>query len=260
MERLLARYQEDGADFLDGVPKELLPDLYYLGDLEGQAVYGFFAASKFFIVDAPGGQALVPFLSSRLRQLGRELVAPTGILLTSCGPAETSGLNELIEKWHPLVVVSPEGLEHIADLCVPGTAVLPAPELPAKGWFDVKPIPLTGRGLAPSGYKLTWAGKTVLFAGRIPVKINQESAQKLAYDLTNGQGNVRGYFASITDLGRLKPDVWLPSVPEDGQNANLYDSDWQRTIEEHLLVIRLILERSTRDSTSSPAKAKLPWN
>ena len=57
METLVARYEADGADFLDGVPKQLLPDLYYLGDFRGVAVYGFFASSKFFVVDAPGGPA-----------------------------------------------------------------------------------------------------------------------------------------------------------------------------------------------------------
>ncbi len=43
MVRLVARYQADGADFLDGVSKPLLPDLFYLGDFSGRAVYGIFA-------------------------------------------------------------------------------------------------------------------------------------------------------------------------------------------------------------------------
>ena len=42
----MSRYEADGADFLDGVPKQLLPDLYYLGDFRGAAVYGFFAGVK----------------------------------------------------------------------------------------------------------------------------------------------------------------------------------------------------------------------
>src|SRR5262249_40008264 len=55
MERLQARIARDGANFLDDVPKKLLPDLYYLGDLKGVALYGFFSSSKLFIVNAPGG-------------------------------------------------------------------------------------------------------------------------------------------------------------------------------------------------------------
>jgi glyoxylase-like metal-dependent hydrolase (beta-lactamase superfamily II) len=38
MDQLVARYTADGADFLDGHPKRLLPDLYYLGDFQGSAM------------------------------------------------------------------------------------------------------------------------------------------------------------------------------------------------------------------------------
>ena len=151
MESLLSRYEADGPDFLDGVPKQLLPDLYYLGDFRGVAVYGFFTASKFFVVDAPGGPGLVEFLSSRLRRLGREPVAPTAVLLTSCGPDETAGLKELVERWHPLVVASPEGALSIEELCPSGTVVLPTSELAGKDWFEVKPIPLRGPRLRTLG-------------------------------------------------------------------------------------------------------------
>ncbi len=99
------------------------------------------------------------------------------------------------------------------------------------------------------GYQVAWAGKTVLFSGRIPLKINQESGEQLTADLTNGRGNVRAYFASITHLASLRPGMWLPAIPTDGQNANLYDGDWDRTIEDQLLVIKLILESSKRTSS-----------
>ncbi len=258
METLVSRFEADGADFLDGTPKQLLPGLYYLGDFQGAAVYGFFAASKFFVVDAPGGPGLVGFLRSRLLELGREPAAPTGVLLTSCGPHETAGLDELVKKWHPTVVTSPEGVERFKELCPSGTDLLSSSELAGKGWFEVKPIPLQGRGFAPLAYEVAWAGKTVLFSGRVPVKINQESGEKLIADLTSGQGDVRAYLASITRLARLKPGVWLPAIPTDGQNANLYDSDWDREIEDHLLVIKMILERSTRTSPYPAGRAKVP--
>ncbi len=185
-------------------------------------------------------------MTDRLRQLGREPVAPTAVLLTACGPAETAGLKALVEKWHPLVVASAAGIEHVKELCPPGTTLIPASDLPAQGWFDVKPIALQGRGLGPAAYALAWAGRTVLFSGRLPVKINQVSAETLIFDLTRGNGDVRGYFAAINELGRLKPDIWLPAVPTDGQNANLYDSDWERIINDHLLVIKWIIDNSRR--------------
>jgi glyoxylase-like metal-dependent hydrolase (beta-lactamase superfamily II) len=241
METLVARYETDGADFLDGIPKQLLPDVYYLGDFRGVAVYGFFASSKFFVVDAPGGAGLVAFLNASLRRLGREPVAPTAVLLTACGAGETAGLKELVEKCHPQVVASTEGLESLKDSCPAETIVLSADELPGKSWFPVKPVPLRGRGLAPVGYQVEWAGKTVLFSGRIPIKINQKSAEALIADLANSRDDLRDYFASLNRLLPLKPNLWLPSIPINDQNANLYDTDWQREITENLVVIRLIL-------------------
>src|SRR5262249_11298501 len=130
LETLLARYQRDGADFLDGEPKQLLPGLDYLGDFRDTAVYGVFAASRFFLVDAPGGPGLVDFVKARLRRLGGEPVAPTAVLLTACGPDETAGLEELVREWHVQVVAAPAGLPKIARSCPLGTVVLSAEELP----------------------------------------------------------------------------------------------------------------------------------
>jgi glyoxylase-like metal-dependent hydrolase (beta-lactamase superfamily II) len=246
METLIARYEIDGADFLDGTPKQLLPDLYYLGDMRGAAVYGFFASSRFFIVDAPGGPGLVEFLNSRLRQLGREPVAPTAVLLTSCDTEARAGLAELVSKCHTQVVASSEGLESLKESCPASTVILSATDLGGKGWFPVTPIPLRGRGLASIAYQLTWAGKTVLFCGGIPVKINHDSGERLISDLTTTKGDIRDYFASLTRLHNLRPDIWLPANPIDGQNANLYDNDWEHMIEDNLLVIKTILSSSRK--------------
>ena len=144
MEVLLSRYEKDGAGFLDGIPKQLLPDLYYLGDFRGLAVYGFFVSSQFFLVDAPGGPGLAEFVSTRLIQLGREPVAPTAVFLTSCDSEATAGLNELVEKWHCQVAASAVGLERISEICPAGTVLLSPLDLPHKGWPAVSSIPLAG--------------------------------------------------------------------------------------------------------------------
>ena len=70
VEKVLSRYKADGADFLDGAAKQLLPDLYYLGELQGSEVYGFFASSKFFVVDAPGGPGPGRFLVDAVEASG----------------------------------------------------------------------------------------------------------------------------------------------------------------------------------------------
>jgi hypothetical protein len=210
-----------------------LPDLYYLGDFRGAAVYGFFAASKFFLVDAPGGPGLVAFVSTRLRQLGREPVAPSTVLLTSCGADETAGLPELVQKCHVSVVVAPTELQAVKAACPAGAVVLSAEELPDRGWFPVRTIPLQGRGLAPVAYQVSWAGKTVLFSGRIPTKVKPETWAALFPELSKSSETRLAYLASVERLGGLKPDLWLPAVPTDGQNANLYDNEWQDIIADN---------------------------
>jgi metallo-beta-lactamase class B len=237
MGTLLTRYEKDGADFLDGHPKQLLPDLYYLGDFRDAAVYGFFAESRFFVVDAPGGPGLGEFLDLRLRQLGREPVAPTAVLLTSCGAEATAGLRELVEKCHCQVVAPAAALRRIRESCPDGTLVLPAEELPEQGWFRATSIPLRGRGLAPIAYRLPWAGKTVLISGRIPIKVNHEAGVRLFSDFSGSNGDVRDYLGSLIQLRGLGPDLWLTALPSDGQNANLYDDQWEQIVDNNWNII-----------------------
>jgi glyoxylase-like metal-dependent hydrolase (beta-lactamase superfamily II) len=244
MEILLSRYEADGASFLDGTPKRLLPDLYYLGDFGGVAVYGFFNSSRFFLVNAPGGPGLVEFVSTRLRQLGREPVAATAVLLTECSSEYMAGLNELIDKWRPQVVASPGGLERLRKRCRAGTVIRSAQELTGIGWPAISPIPLAGRGLAPIAYQVTWAGKRVLFSGRTPVIMNVQSAEALAAELSGGKGDAHEYFVSLVKLQKLKPQLWLTAAPVEGQNANLYENDWERTIEDNLHIVKSVFSAS----------------
>jgi glyoxylase-like metal-dependent hydrolase (beta-lactamase superfamily II) len=246
LETVLSRYAVDGADFLDGVPKTLLPDLYYLGNFRGSAIYAFFASSKCFMVDAPGGPGLVEFVRSGLRRLGRERSDPAAVLLTSCGRSATAGLKELVEKCHIEVVASYDGVGRLRESLPPGTKIIPAEELPAKGWFPVVPFPLRGLGFAPAAYELGWSGKTVLFTGKIPQFVTQETGQRLIGELTSTSGDIRGYSASIDELRPRKPDLWLPAIPVNDQNANLYDVDWKRVIEDNITLINIILSSSGR--------------
>ena len=233
METLLARFDADGANFLDDNPKRLLPDLYYLGDFQGAAVYGFFASSRFFLVDAPGGPGLKKFVKSRLDQLGLRPAEPTAVLLTSCGAEATAGLRELVEKNSTEVVVSSSGLQIIRESCPAGTVILPAEKLPDRGWFHVTPILLRGRGLAPMAFLLSWAGKTILFSGRIPIRYKVETWAELFADISKSRDASADYLISVNRLGELKPDLWLPAVATDGRNANLYGSEWEDIIAEN---------------------------
>jgi glyoxylase-like metal-dependent hydrolase (beta-lactamase superfamily II) len=246
METLSARYRSDGADFLDGVPKSLLPDLYYLGDFGGRAVYGFFAGSRFCLIDAAGGSGLFEFVQMRLRQLGREPTAPTAVLLTSSGAEARSSLEEFVAKGHAQIVAPPAALETLKKACPAGTILVGATELQALGGFKLTPIPLRGSS-APMAYQIERSGKKVLFSGRIPIKITPGSLAGFASEIASSRADARDYLESLEQLRGIRPDLWLPATPMDGQNANLYDNDWERAIDENRDTARFILSSVKRN-------------
>jgi glyoxylase-like metal-dependent hydrolase (beta-lactamase superfamily II) len=232
MDRLVARYQKQGANFLDGGAKEVLPDLYYFGEFRGASVYGFFAAAKFFVVGAPRGPGLLDFVNISLQKLGVKPATPTAILLTSSSPEEMAGLNELVARARPQVVAAAAAVQRVEKSCPAGTIVLAAEDLPKRHWFQVRPIPLFGPGLGAIAYEVSWAHKIVLFSGRIPVPANGAALEVFRAQLTEA-GNREECLASLTQLKPLKPDLWLPALPLGSQNANLYDSDWEEMIERN---------------------------
>ena len=242
MERLAARFEADGSNFLDGHPKQLLPELYYLGDFHGAAVYGFFAASKFFVVDAPGGPGLDEFLKEQLGELGLNPTEPHAILLTACGEKEMASLQELVERNNAQVIASPDGFEAIRKKCPPGTTVISTDDLRNKGWFSVIPIPLVGRGLAPIAYVVRWAGKTVLFSGGLTSTVDQQSSDERPLQSAISRQNTIDKIESIHRLAKVQPDLWLPAIPLDAQNANLYDGDWEAILKKNDRVLNDILQ------------------
>jgi len=237
MERLLARYENDGASFLDGIPKELLTGLYYLGDRNGLAVYCLHAPDGLFLFDAPGGAGLLEFVESRLHQLGVTSVHPTAVLLTSCGPETTSGLKDLVARTGCQVIAPGAGLELVKKACPPETVVHSEVALRSAAWFSVQPVPLRGRGLAPMAYLINWKGKTVLVSGRIPVKVNPIALPDLVSSLAAPGGDNDEYIDSLRQLSQFQPDLWLPLAPIHGQNANLYGNEWQDRLQENVIAL-----------------------
>jgi glyoxylase-like metal-dependent hydrolase (beta-lactamase superfamily II) len=237
MEALLAQRRRDGANFLDGGPRRLLPGLYYLGDFKSVAVYGLAAGEKLTLVNAPGGPGLRAFVEAGLRRLGAGPLRPAAVLLTSGHREETAGLGELTAGGACRVVAAPEVWQAVKKSCPPGTELVPAHEA-GKDGLSVKTIPLEGRGAGEVAYLLSWAGKAVLFTGRIPVKLNRAAYVELLWDVQKTPGNARAYQGSLGRLAELKPDLWLPAFPTEGQNANLYGDDWRKVLAEHWQMFR----------------------
>ena len=233
LDALIANLDADGPDYLDGTPRRLLPDLFYLGDFGGQAVYALAWGSRIFLFDAPGGAGLSEFVAERLRGLGVRPEIPSSVLLTSVNARSTAGLKALVETTHAEVIAPRAGLDAARALCPPDTALSAAEDLPARSAFEVRVIPLKGRGLAPVAYVIPWAGKTVLISGRIPILFDDASIQGLAADLGGSRDRVMEYLDAIHDLDRIKPDLWLPAVPSNGQNANVYEDEWRYVIENN---------------------------
>ena len=242
MERLNARFRADGANFLDDHPKQLLPDLFYLGEFQSACVYGFFSNSRFFLVDAPGGPGLNDLIKSQLHEMEHETTEPFAILLTACGEKETAGLNSLLEQSRVQVIAPHEGVDKVKKLCPPGTTVISADELKHKEWFPVTQIDLGGADEARTAYLVKFGDKTVLFSGRIPVMIDTQAPDELASLLPTSRRHAFDYLVAIRKLGEIQPTLWLPAVSVNGQNANLYENTWKTILERNAVIANKILK------------------
>lgn len=234
LEVLLARLKADGADFLDGDPKPLLPDLYYLGNFHGAAVYGLVWASKLYLFGPPGEVGIGEFVQAASRRLGLKPVTATVVLLTSSEPDQVAGLRELAGQSHLEIVAPAPHVGAIKNGWPAGTDVTSTDNLAATVRLPIRAISLGGRGLAPVAYELQWHGKSVLFTGTLATRFNLEAGERLVADLAKPEASFGRYIDSLARLKTAKPDVWLPRVPVDGQNANLYDDDWEQIIDENI--------------------------
>jgi glyoxylase-like metal-dependent hydrolase (beta-lactamase superfamily II) len=230
MEELLARRARDGANFLDDNPKQLVSGLHYLGDIDGRAIYCLNTPKGLFLFDAPGGKGLVEVLAARLKETGLAGSWPTAVLLTSAEPAAMTGLSALVTKSGCKVLGPRAGRDAIRRACPEGTEVLTEDDFSVQQWFDAKLLPLSGRGYPALAYQFKWAEKSVLVSGLYPIKLGAEAMEQLMRDVGGASGSVPDYRRALDQLLPTVPDLWLPSVPMQGQNANLYDDEWRDLI------------------------------
>lgn len=226
LEDLVTRLAADGRDFLDGVPKHILPGLIYLGDFHDWAIYCFHTPDRLVVIDAPGGPGLNAFVRDRLSQLDTKMPASVAVLLTACDEAATSGLRELMEQTDWTVVAPAAAFSHLEAHSVTTSRFMAAEDSAAE-WFPVTVLPLNTLGESPAAYNVTWEGKSVLVSGRVPTRVGEGSTSRLRSALERMHGDTNGYLTTLRSLRTLNPDIWLPARPVYGQNANLYENEWK---------------------------------
>jgi hypothetical protein len=86
---------------------------------------------------------------------------------------------------------------------------------------------LEERSVVEIGYLLKWHEKEVLITGRIPIKPTRSSEEALFRAFSSKQADPSRYRQTLQSLSKTKPDLWLPLMPMEGQNANLYKEEWQ---------------------------------
>jgi len=225
LEVLIKKYETDGADFLDGEPKELLPGLHYLGDIDGSAVYGLSTGSQLLLFDAPGGPGFPAWLDSRLQSLGLGSRSVTAVLLTTCGREATSGLTALVEKTQCQVVTSASGGAALRSMGLADARLLSIGALESSGWVDIKTMPIADFRPAAMAYVVKWSGKTVLISGRVPSQGSDSGRETLA-PAAGRRADIDAYRESLCRLRDVKPDLWLPAKPLNGRNANVDSRAW----------------------------------
>lgn len=229
----LDRYARDGQDFLDGIPKELLPGLLYLGEYAQRAVYVLVVPQGILLFDAPGDEGFTAFYRQRLQQAGIDSTLLKGVMLTSCSPVALGGLPALVTETGCQVVVPEDHRKSVAAVCPPGTSFISAQELFTSHFVEAQTIPLAGRGVAPMAYLLQWQGKRVLISGQIPIRLSEQSIAESQQEIRSPLGDPARLREALSEMLELNPDLWLPSQPIHGQNANLYSGEWKKVLVEN---------------------------
>jgi len=234
MQVLLKRFGRDGRDFLDGKPIRILDGLFYLGEFSDAAVYVVKDRDRLILFDPPPGAGFLQFLEQQLGQLGETLKDVSAVALTSCDPETSGGLLGVVQKYNPLVFVSRQGVPILRERLTRNYRLVVAETFDGGSEWPFRTIAVAGRGVAPMAYALELDGKRVLISGQIPSRLGSRSKlQEFLRDLGATEGDAAAFLDSIDLLKPLQPDIWLPTHPVNGQNANLYDEQWNKVLERN---------------------------
>ena len=242
MELLISRFESDGANFLDDNPKQLVPGVCYFGDFHGTAIYGLYLGSSLAIINAPGGTELLEFLEQRQKVLELPVTKPHAVLLTACGEREISGLKEFVDVSHASVFVAEADMEFIRSHCASGTVVLSTSELNKSQFPGITPLELGRSTTTFMAYLLQLSGKTILISSTIPTGGNRKLVGELISRSGDSGLTPSDFVNVLRRLHQLDPDLWLPAVSLNGQNANLYDEEWKSVLGKDYDAVQELLQ------------------
>jgi glyoxylase-like metal-dependent hydrolase (beta-lactamase superfamily II) len=239
LEEVVRQHRDDGADFLDVIPKKITENLFYLGTLDGIAVYVIEDGTSIVSINAPGGDRFATFFTAQRLALGLVPMEPTIVLLTSSAEDYRSGLASLQDA--PVVVASERALDTLAtagidrvqsEASLAGlftfaieSIALPLPPDESLGYiFSVGTKQVLVTPAVPRNISIAWTNR---HSGKATISPLQPQTSALAEALQASVTFGNGYEQSVRQLQHLSPDIWLPAVPLSGQNANLYGDRWK---------------------------------
>lgn len=238
LETLVARYDADGEDFLDGHPKTLLPGLHYLGDYKDRAVYVLHTGEHLFLFDAPGDDDFATFISKQLQVIGLNKRPLTAVLLTSSDARNIGGLKHTVVTFRCPVVASLNAHDAIRSVCGSDVQLMSTDDLIESNWFSVQVIPLEGCYQNEVAYFFKWEQRHVLVSGNVPSTLRRSSERDLLIALNEQPDQYEKYMVTLSVLYHFRPDMWLPSQPLNGQNANIYANQWGAILQKNLRALQ----------------------
>lgn len=250
LELLSERYARDGADFLDGTPKQLAEGLFYLGNLQGTAVYALVSTSGTILFDAASGDDSLDFLSTAWKELRIEPPPVAAVLLTSCRAENLAGLEKLVSESRCRVVASPAAFDALGPVSSQPLSLVATDQLEALGQPEVTALPAQGRDDTAMAYHFQLGETKVLVSGDVLFESERATLPKLVAKWAEETLDTERFAESLVALESVRPDIWLSARPLYGRNANLYDFEW----DDHLTLNREVLGRYRRlkESPSAP--------
>ena len=237
LEQVVAQHRADGGDFLADQPKQIESGLWYLGLLDQIGVYGLEIDEQWVVVNAPGGEQFAAFLSARQQLLDLPPQQPAFVLLTSADQSSWSGLRSLDSQTR-VVTADPlwASLTHDGIDLRRGSATELGIETIALGGTNAYSIAVGGKQVlltpkVPRNLSLFWKDRRTGVTQSGPI---EPQTLQLRTELDASPTVATAYRDALQQLSRLQPDVWLPAMPLMGQNANLYDDQWRRIIDDNL--------------------------